>query len=644
MILGRGAAQTTQALVEEYQQFLATYANHLKDLKRLAEVRRVPQVMMQMIGNPPHLWADEDILSLYERRSTAARAKYNLFLSFLLFRGYYRPGFALLASPHYRPTSTFLSALAPWRARLKEAHTASGYQHSDRDGVGPELELLIWLLAMVQKPLDELTREDFDQFYQQYQEWYRERISKDHHPNHRLLRLEHFLGYLGVLPAAKGPKTPEDYMTSLHHPSIREALLRYFQWSEVKHRPSSTMTNRRNLLVFFHWLQEHYPDCDRLDKITRTIACAYGEYLKGQCEQGHIGAAYRNQLYSTPRFFFNFVLQEQLEAAPSRNPFGVKDLPERADALPRYLPDHELRTILTYCETEASLLERTVMLTLLHTGIRAAELAALKETDIVQIGGIWKLHIHEGKGLKDRMIPLTEKCLAALHTWQTSEQAKKQRQGSKRTTDALFAHHGHPWVGGQRVHQLIRAVTRKLGLQGVTPHRFRHTFAVALLNYGVRESALQKLMGHTTLGMTLEYARILDETVELSFTQAVETMQDGPLSWVPNFFVQQDYTLFAEGDAVSWIRLPMGYCRRNAKLHCESDVKCLLCDRFAIGKEDLPRLQQMHERFLKLGLQMKADVVAAQIQRLELPSSQAKGVFIPMQAISRSEGYTMHGR
>jgi hypothetical protein len=63
----------------------------------------------------------------------------------------------------------------------------------------------------------------------------------------------------------------------------------------------------------------------------------------------------------------------------------------------------------------------------------------------------------------------------------------------------------------------------------------------------------------------------------------------------------------------------MGYCCRNAKLHCESDVKCLLCDRFAIGKEDLPRLQQMYERFLKLGLKMKADVVAAQIHRLELP-------------------------
>jgi len=205
--------------------------------------------------------------------------------------------------------------------------------------------------------------------------------------------------------------------------------------------------------------------------------------------------------------------------------------------------------------------------------------------------------------------------------------------GWQRANEFLFSHHGRPWPNGLPVSKTIRDMTHKIGLKGVTPHRFRHTFAVALLNYGVRESALQKLMGHATLAMTLEYARILDETVERSFSEAIEQMQEGSMSWVPNFFAQEDYTLFAEGDAVSWIRLPLGYCRRNPKLHCESDVKCLLCERFAIGKEDLPRLSQMRERFTKLGLKVKADVVAAQIQRLELPPGNAQG-FIPIQAIS----------
>ena len=362
--------------------------------------------------------------------------------------------------------------------------------------------------------------------------------------------------------------------------------------------------------------------------MTRSVALDYAAHLKQWCDEHAYSATYRRQLYFSPFLFFEFAIEEGLETAPARNPFVHADLPKIPDMIPRYLPDHELRTILTYCERGATLLERTLTITLLHTGIRAGELAVLKASDIVQIAGVWKLHIHEGKGLKDRVIPLAEACVQALQTWMTTH--------GKQGHDFLFTYRGRRWSNGHPVTRNIREMAAKLGLQQVTPHRFRHTFAVALLNYGVRESALQKLMGHATLGMTLEYARILDETVERSFSEAVERMQEGALSWVPTFFEQKDYTLFAEGDAVSWIRLPLGYCRRNPKLHCESDVKCLLCDRFAIGKEDLPRLQQMHERFLSLGLTLKANVVEAQIQRLEAhPTGVPEHVrFIPTTTIS----------
>lgn len=69
-------------------------------------------------------------------------------------------------------------------------------------------------------------------------------------------------------------------------------------------------------------------------------------------------------------------------------------------------------------------------------------------------------------------------------------------------------------------------------------------------------------------------------------------MWEVALSWVPNFFEPDDYTRLAAEDAVNWIRLPHGYCRRNPQLHCESDVKRLLCDRFCTSQADLPRLQE----------------------------------------------------
>ncbi len=124
-------------------------------------------------------------------------------------------------------------------------------------------------------------------------------------------------------------------------------------------------------------------------------------------------------------------------------------------------------------------------------------------------------------------------------------------------------------------------------------------------------------MGHATLNMTLEYARILDQTVEQAFNKAIEQMQVGPLNWVPTFFSPKDYSIFNEVDALNWIRLPVGFCRRNHQLHCESDVKCLLCDRFQASQSDLTRLDEMYQRFVTLEMPLKADVVLSQIRLLE---------------------------
>jgi integrase/recombinase XerD len=354
--------------------------------------------------------------------------------------------------------------------------------------------------------------------------------------------------------------------------------------------------------------------------VTRPIALAYATHLKRKVEDKTYAAKYRTDLYRRIRLFYEFAIVERLETSPDRNPFAMGDTPSDPDPLPRYLTDHDIQVVLRYGAAQASLLERVVVTTLLHTGIRACELANLKSSDIIQMQGRWKLHIHEGKGLKDRIIPLTQSCLELLRAW--------EEEGKAAGSPYLFTVHGRPWSTSQ-VCSLIRELGIKLGLSGLTPHRFRHTFAVALLNYGIRESALQKMMGHKTLAMTLEYARILDTTVEQAFTQTVARMQTDTRAWVPSFFATEEYTLFAEGDTLSWIRLPLGYCRRNPKLHCESDVKCLLCDRFVASAQDIPRLQEMHERFLKLRMQVKADVVAAQLRQLEAPNP---SLMIPLEA------------
>jgi integrase len=156
----------------------------------------------------------------------------------------------------------------------------------------------------------------------------------------------------------------------------------------------------------------------------------------------------------------DYPIVERLETLPDRNPFAMGDTPSDPDPLPRYLTDQDIQVVLRYCAAEATLLERVVITTLLHTGIRACELADLKSSDIIQVQGRPKLHIHEGKGLKDRIIPLTDACLRLLRRW--------EQEGKSPATTYLFSSHGRPWSTLQ-VCGLVRALGSKLGLPGLTP-------------------------------------------------------------------------------------------------------------------------------------------------------------------------------
>jgi integrase/recombinase XerC len=620
MILGRGTATDDLAIIAEYRAFLASSSGIATERVR-DRVGVAATTVCQRIGKPIGEWTEQDMLALFGGRSKAVVYGYGAFLGFLIFRGYvqvrhlaFYDTFPLGLCRLHRP------ALQPIRERLERTRKDLGYAAESEGSVGTVLNLLIELLAFVGKPLQELTRADFDTFRATYDQWYKQTGRRANGgTDARVFRLERYLVQWGVLPPPRIVFKHDEHFATLQHEPIREAILAYMRWCDAKYQPSTIHSCRASVLGFFLWLQADQPHITRLDGVTRAIALAYATHLKRKVEDKTYSPKYRTDLYRRIRLFYEFAIVERLETSPDRNPFAAGDTPSDPDPVPRYLTDGDIQVVLRYCATEATLLERVMVMTLLHSGIRACELADLKSSDIIQVQGRWKLHIHEGKGLKDRLIPLTQPCLALLRSW--------EQEGKAPSGPYLFSSHGRPWSTNQ-VCDLIRELGRKLNLEGLTPHRFRHTFAVALLNYGIRESALQKLMGHKTLNMTLEYARILDTTVEQAFKETIERMQTESRSWVPSFFATEEYTLFAEGDTLSWIRLPMGYCRRNPKLHCESDVKCLLCERFATTVADLPRLHEMQARFVQLGLRLKAEVVAAQIRRLETPAAEV----IPLEA------------
>ncbi len=76
----------------------------------------------------------------------------------------------------------------------------------------------------------------------------------------------------------------------------------------------------------------------------------------------------------------------------------------------------------------------------------------------------------------------------------------------------------------------LNKYTHLAGIEHLSLHQLRHTFATRLLNAGIPIQSLRKLLGHKHLNMTQRYARVYDETLYIQFQQAISQLEAIPIS------------------------------------------------------------------------------------------------------------------
>lgn len=149
--------------------------------------------------------------------------------------------------------------------------------------------------------------------------------------------------------------------------------------------------------------------------------------------------------------------------------------------------------------------DKSILLTLLDTGLRASEFCSLKIGDFeIETG---KLEIKPGqqggaKGGKGRIVYLGKTARKALWRYLIEREDKEfpdaplclSTGGRKYTPNAL----GH----------LVRSLGKRAQVSNCFPHRFRHTFAITYLRSGGDIFTLQSLLGHRSLEMVQHYARV----------------------------------------------------------------------------------------------------------------------------------------
>lgn len=195
-----------------------------------------------------------------------------------------------------------------------------------------------------------------------------------------------------------------------------------------------------------------------------------------------------NQAVCALRFLYNVTLQRNY-------PREYIPFAKRPQQLPTVLSQDET---VRFLECLQPLKQRTLMTTLYACGLRLTEGTRLRPADIDSQRML--VQVRQGKGQKDRVVPLSPALLAQLRTWWRTA----------RPAEWLFpGQGGRGPISEYAPQKACRQAAQKAGLaKRVSPHTLRHSYATHLLEAGVDLRTLQKLLGHACISTTLIYAHV----------------------------------------------------------------------------------------------------------------------------------------
>lgn len=186
-----------------------------------------------------------------------------------------------------------------------------------------------------------------------------------------------------------------------------------------------------------------------------------------------------------------------------RRDIDIEDLPlvRAPKKLPVVLSPEEVVRLI---EGAANLWHRTILMLLYATGLRRAEAAHLKVSDIDS--ALMLIHVHQGKGSRDRDLPLTPKLLEALRGyWQACKYKPRVYLFPSRVEPIRPERPISDKVIWNACHEaaLRAGLSKRIG-----PHTLRHSFATHLLEAGTDLRTIQLLLGHQRLKDTAVYLHV----------------------------------------------------------------------------------------------------------------------------------------
>lgn len=228
------------------------------------------------------------------------------------------------------------------------------------------------------------------------------------------------------------------------------------------------------------------------------------DYLGACRTRGLSSSSLARRVSSLKRFYRYLKREEELEV----NPVETVEQPRQYETFPDYLNPEEGERLLEQpdVDTKIGLRDRAVLEVLYGSGLRVSELTGLRAADVH-----WdrnELHV-TGKGSKERVVPMGRESRKWMKEY--AESVRPEAVGGSTVEEFFVGGNGNP-LGRERVWEIVRNHAESAGLNDVSPHTLRHTFATHLLKNGADIRSIQKMLGHADLGTTADlYLHVTDE-------------------------------------------------------------------------------------------------------------------------------------
>ena len=288
-----------------------------------------------------------------------------------------------------------------------------------------------------------------------------------------------------------GESTPIDQ-------SIGGWLERYtiYLRSECHLADNTVAAYNRDLQRLKDWLDGRSPAKLGIQELSQFVGYLKNEKLAPSSISRHIVSV---------RMFYKYL---QLEGAVKDNPAELLATQKMWQRVPKVMTQSAVERFLTSPQKQDALWlrDRAILELMYATGCRVSEVANMLRVNVHLDDGYC---LAEGKGSKQRMVPLGKQAIEVIRTYLEQSRPALCRGKDMATCPWLIVSRTGRRLRREAIWELVKRYAIRAGIDpNITPHTLRHSFATHLLAGGADLRVIQEMLGHASIQTTQIYTQV----------------------------------------------------------------------------------------------------------------------------------------